>query len=232
MTRAAEIASNLAQVQGRIAAAAIAAGRAAADVKLIVVTKTWPATDVRILADLGVGDVGENRDQEAAPKQSACADLDLRWHFIGNLQRNKCRSVARYADVVHSVDRSEVVAALAQGAQLAGRTLAVCLQVSLEPEPGSGRSGAAPGELTRLADRVGREPSLVLAGLMAVAPLGVDPDGPFELLAGIAAAFRIDHPGAIMISAGMSHDVESAVRHGATHVRIGTAVLGRRPALR
>lgn len=229
MTRRDELAANLADVRARIAAAAQAADRPPADVSLVVVTKTWPADDVRHLAALGVTDVGENRDQEAAPKHAACAQLPLRWHFIGTLQRNKARSVAGYADVVESVDRIALVDALDHGAQAAGRDLDVLLQVSLDDAPG--RGGAAPAELAGLAERVEGSGRLRLRGVMAVAPLGADPDAAFARLARIAADLRADHPGADVVSAGMSGDLEAAVRHGATHVRVGTAVLGRRPAL-
>lgn len=229
MTRRDELAANLAYVRARIAAAAQAADRPPADVSLVVVTKTWPADDVRHLAALGVTDVGENRDQEAAPKHAACAQLPLRWHFIGTLQRNKARSVAGYADVVESVDRVSLVDALDHAAQASQRDLDVLLQVSLDEAPG--RGGAAPAELAGLAERVAGSARLRLRGVMAVAPLGADPDEAFARLAGLAADLRAAHPGADVVSAGMSGDLEAAVRHGATHVRVGTAVLGRRPAL-
>lgn len=231
MDRRSELAANLAEVAERIKDAALGAGRDPASVKLIAVTKTWPASDVRLLSELGVTDVGENRDQEAAPKHDQCPELGLRWHFIGGLQRNKANSVARYADVVHSVDRAELVTALGRGAAIAGRRVEVCLQVSLDDPPAEHRSGAAPEALDRLAELVSAQPQLRLAGLMAVAPLGVPPDRPFARLGEIASAFRERHPAATMLSAGMSHDLEAAVAIGATHVRIGTAVLGARPGL-
>ncbi len=225
-----ELAANLAEVRERIAAAARAAGRDPDEVTLVAVTKTWPASDVRMLAQLGVTDVGENRDQEAGPKALACADLGLRWHFVGHLQRNKARSVAGYADVVQSVDRAELVPALARGAEQAGRVVDVLVQVSLDGS--EGRSGADPRVLGQLADEVAAADGLRLRGVMAVAPLGVDPDAAFERLEAVAAALRADHPEAVLVSAGMSGDLEAAVRHGATHVRVGTAVLGGRPPLR
>jgi pyridoxal phosphate enzyme (YggS family) len=232
-----EIAAGLADVRERIAAAARAAGRAPDEVTLVVVTKTRPATDVAILAGLGVTDVGENRDQEAAPKHAACADLGLRWHFIGQLQRNKARSVATYADVVESVDRAALVPALATAATRAERRLDVLVQVSLEAGWWSGgevppdRGGVAPTDLPALADAVAGAESLRLAGVMAVAPLGDDPAAAFARLAELAARLRADHPGAAVVSAGMSGDLEQAVAAGATHVRVGSAVLGRRSPL-
>jgi pyridoxal phosphate enzyme (YggS family) len=228
--RSTELAANLAEVRDRIGAAAGACGRPIDEITLIVVTKTWPIADVRRLAGIGVTDVGENRDQEAAPKQSACSNLSLRWHFIGGLQRNKCRSIARYADFVHSVDRPELVAALGSAASTTGRQLQICLQVSLDGA--TGRAGAQPSQLPALADQVLAQPGLRLAGLMAVAPLGVDPAAAFGRLANVAERFQAAHPGATMLSAGMSQDLETAIRYGATHVRVGTAVLGHRPPLR
>jgi PLP dependent protein len=238
--RRAELAANLERVRERIAAACRAAGRSPDEVTLVTVTKTWPASDVRLLAGLGVADVGENRDQEAAPKAAACRDLGLRWHFLGQLQTNKCRSVAGYADVVHSVDRGRLVAALSAAAERAGRTLTCLVQVNLDPpaggageRPGIGpRGGVDPGGLPALADAVAAATGLRLGGVMAVAPPGGDPAPAFAELAGLAAALRADHPDAGWISAGMSGDLEAAVAAGATHVRVGTAVLGLRPVLR
>ena len=229
LARRSELAVALAAVHERITAAALDAGRARDGVALVVVTKTWPASDVRLLAGLGVVDVGENRDQEAAPKAAACADLALRWHFIGGLQRNKARSVASYADVVESVDRPDLVAALARGAEAADRNLDVLVQVSLDGS--GGRSGALPADVPALADLVAGTDRLTLAGVMAVAPLGEDPERAFERLSRVAEGLRRDHPQATTVSAGMSGDLEAAVRHGATHVRVGTAVLGGRPPL-
>lgn len=236
--RRAELAEGLAVVRERIAAAEAAVGRPAGDVTLVAVTKTWPATDVRLLADLGVRHVGENRDQEAAAKHAACADLGLRWHFIGQLQRNKARSVASYADVVESVDRSGLVTALDRGADSANRSLDVLIQVSIDRAWWQGgsvppdRGGVPPRDLPRLADEVAASPRLRLAGLMAVAPLGEDPAAAFARLAVLAEEVRSRHPGATMISAGMSGDLEQAVAAGATHVRVGSAILGHRGGLR
>jgi pyridoxal phosphate enzyme (YggS family) len=233
LDRRAEIAANLADFRATLDAACATAGRDPAQLTLIAVTKTFPATDVALLADLGVGDVGENRDQEAAPKHELCADLPLRWHFIGALQRNKVRSVVRYADVVHSVDRLPLVEALSTAAVGAGRTVEALIQVSLDAPgtDGTGRAGAALTDVDALADRVEAAPGLTLGGVMAVAPLGGDPDEAFARLAEIAAGVRSRHPSATVISAGMSGDFESAIRHGATHLRVGTALLGPRSAV-
>ncbi|GGO87090.1 YggS family pyridoxal phosphate enzyme [Nocardioides phosphati] len=221
-----ELAANLAQVRERIAAATSAAGRPEGDVALVVVTKFFPASDVRLLAELGVTDVGENRHQEAEEKAAACADLDLRWHYIGGLQSNKAAAVAAYADVVESVDRLKLVAPLDRGAE--GRQVDVLLQVSLDRPDADGRAGCDPAELAGLAEAVASAEHLMLRGLMAVAPLGEDPAAAFARLAQIRAGFLQDHPEATVLSAGMSGDLEEAVTAGATHVRVGSAILGSR----
>ncbi|HSK55419.1 MAG TPA: YggS family pyridoxal phosphate-dependent enzyme [Jiangellales bacterium] len=226
-SRADQLAAGLGAVRARIEAACDRSGRSSDEITLVVVTKTFPASDVRLLASLGVHDVGENRDQEASAKVRECADLDVAWHFVGQLQSNKARSVARYADVVHSLDRVRLVDALARGARSAGRTLTALVQVALDDAPG--RGGARPGEVAAVADRVASAPGLVLGGVMAVAPLGVDPRPAFARLARVSAALRDDHPGATWVSAGMSEDLEAALEHGATHVRVGSAILGARP---
>jgi pyridoxal phosphate enzyme (YggS family) len=226
VSRLDELAANLAEVRTRLEAAATAAGRDPHTVTLIAVTKTWPASDVRLLAQLGVTEVGENRDQEAAPKHDACRDLRLRWHFVGQLQRNKAGSVASYADVVHSVDRLELVPALDRQAARHGRRLTALVQVALADDVA--RGGAPPPQVAAVADAIAGSQALDLGGVMAVAPLGADPDRAFARLADVAAALRRTHPAATTISAGMSGDLEAAVSHGATHVRIGTALLGPR----
>jgi pyridoxal phosphate enzyme (YggS family) len=223
------MAANLMSVRRRIEAACAAAGRDATDITMIAVTKTFPASDVRLLAELGVPDIGENRDQEAAPKVADCADLALTWHFVGQLQTNKARSVATYADVVHSVDRPRLVTALSAAALRAGRTPRCLVQVALDDD--SARAGTRPSDVPALAARIAAADALELGGVMAVAPLGADPAAAFAVLAGVAAALRAEHPGATVISAGMSGDLEQAIAHGATHVRVGTALLGGRRAI-
>ena len=227
--RLTELVAGLAAVEARIAAGCHAAGRDRSEVTLLVVTKTYPASDVRLLAQLGVRDVGESRDQEAAPKAAACADLDLSWHFIGRLQSNKARSVVRYADVVHSVDRSSLVTALGRAAVEAGRTVRCFVQVSLDGDPQ--RGGMPVDGVPQLADQIAAAQGLQLAGVMAVAPMDVKPSGAFDLLHGVSDQLQDAHPEARAISAGMSGDLEEALRHGATHLRVGSAVLGVRPAL-
>lgn len=227
-----EIAFGLRAVRARIEAACDAVGRDPDGVTLVAVTKTFPASDVRLLAALGVTDIGENRDQEASAKHAECKDLALRWHFVGQLQRNKSRSVASYADVVHSVDRLSLVTSLSTAATAAGREITALVQVSLEggADADRDRAGVPPDLAGDLADAVELAPGLRLGGVMAVAPLGGDADAAFATLARTAERIRDQHPGAVMVSAGMSGDLEQAVRHGATHVRIGTALLGHRAA--
>ncbi len=227
-----QLAANLQRVRERGAAACAAAGRRAEEVRVIAVTKQYPASDVRILADLGVRDVGENRDQEAAPKATECRDLDLVWHFVGQLQTNKARSVVRYADVVHSVDRLRLVAELGRRVRAAGRTLTCLVQVNLDPESEQGvlgpRGGADPADVPGLAEAIEAEEGLSLGGVMAVAPRQGDPRAAFDRLKAVADDLRARYPHATVVSAGMSGDLEAAVERGATHLRIGTALLGNR----
>ncbi|MEU6536063.1 YggS family pyridoxal phosphate-dependent enzyme [Streptomyces sp. NPDC047000] len=236
--RKGDIAANLAKVEERISAACAAAGRGREEVTLVVVTKTYPASDVRILAGLGVRHVAENRDQDAAPKAAECADLPLTWHFVGQLQTNKVRSVVGYADFVQSVDRARLVTALSNEAQRAGRGIGCLIQVALDAgESGRGeRGGVAPGRIGELAEEIDRAPGLTLRGLMTVAPLTGEYAGrqraAFDRLMDLSTDLRRDRPAANMVSAGMSADLEEAVAAGATHVRVGTAVLGVRPGLR
>ncbi|MFI8205872.1 YggS family pyridoxal phosphate-dependent enzyme [Streptomyces sp. NPDC085937] len=235
--RKGELATNLAKVEERITAACEAAGRGRDEVTLIVVTKTWPASDVRILSGLGVRHVAENRDQDAAPKAAACGDLPLSWHFVGQLQTNKVRSVVGYADVVQSVDRAKLVSALSKEAVRAGREVGCLIQVAFDAGVGGRgeRGGVAPGGVAELADLVAGAEGLRLDGLMTVAPLTGEYAGrqqaAFERLMDLSTDLRRTHPTANMVSAGMSADLEQAVAAGATHVRVGSAVLGVRPRL-
>ncbi|WP_413250686.1 YggS family pyridoxal phosphate-dependent enzyme [Sinomonas flava] len=228
-----ELSGSLERVRERIRRATEAAGRDS-EPALIVVTKFHPASDVRLLAEFGVRDVGENRDQEAAAKAAELEELPLAWHFIGQLQTNKAKSVVRYADAVHSVDRASLVSALGKAVAASGRDRALdCLvQVNLDPDAAPGRGGALPEEVPGLSDLLAGTEGLRLAGVMAVAPLGEDPAEAFARLASIAEQMQRRHPGADMVSAGMSQDLEQAVAAGATHLRIGTDVLGTRPRVR
>ncbi len=228
IARREELADRLAAVRERIDAGLRAAGRTDTP-GLVAVTKFFPASDVDLLAELGVTDIGENRDQEAAAKCAELAHRDrLTVHFVGQLQSNKAASVASYADVVQSVDRIKIAGALDRGAGRHGRRLDVLVQVGLDRS--GDRGGAAPGDVPGLADAVAAADHLRLRGLMAVAPLGEDPRPAFARLRGLSERLRADHPEATWISAGMSADLEQALAEGATHLRVGSAILGSRPS--
>jgi len=232
-----ELARRLAAVRERIAGACVAAGRDPASVGMLAVTKTVPASDVATLLDLGLTAFGENRVQEAGAKVDAVAalrpDAAPRWHFVGSLQRNKARSVVRWADRVESVDSTRLADALDAAArrerETGGRTdrLPILLQYSVDGDP---QRGGVPREgLFRLAEHVASCAGLQLAGLMAVAPLGADPNAAFADVAAAAAELRERFPQATVLSAGMSSDLEAAIRHGSGLVRVGTALVGERP---
>ena len=234
-SRTSELRERLKAVHLRIKDATEAAGRTTAP-QLIVISKFHPADDVRRLASLGVTDFGENRDQEATEKSGLLGDLQLRWHFVGQLQSNKAKSVVRYAHAVHSVDRPQIAGALAKAVAMqigtSGRDPLKCfIQVNLDEHPQGHRGGALPADVASLADYLAGLEGLELAGLMAVAPLGGEPHKAFAKLAAISASLTAVHPGATAISAGMSQDLEAAIEFGATHLRIGSDILGSRPAL-
>lgn len=236
--RGAELAQRLAAVLGRIDAACAAAGRAPGTVRLLPVTKFFPAADVAALYDLGRRAFGESREQEATAKVAELTPRftePVEWHMIGRLQRNKARAVARWAHTVQSVDSERLATALAGAAAAAldagerDTPLRVLVQVGLDTDPAPGRGGVTPEELPALAERIAAAPELRLGGLMAIPPVDAEPDRAFERLAALHARLRADHPAATELSAGMSGDLESAVAHGSTCVRVGTALLGTRP---
>lgn len=222
--RKAELAANLADVRARIAAAARSAGRNPDDVHLIAVTKTWPMSDVQLLYDLGFRDFGESRDQEARPKAEEWQATDGRpitWHFIGQLQSNKAKSVATYASMIHTVDRESLVDALLR----TGADLDCLLQLSVDGDPQ--RGGVPCADAVALARRI--TGPLRFRGVMAVAPLGMDPAAAFEVVRRTHEELLGEFPDATIRCIGMSEDVEIAVAAGATHVRVGSALLGNRP---
>lgn len=253
--RVAELARALEEQQRRIAELAAQTPAeirpAERPVRLLPVTKHFPAEDVAALHRLGVRAVGENREQEASAKAELLRQAgleDLEWHHIGQLQSKKAKSVIRYARWVHSLDRPSVVQALGRSMDLAvsrweseegplpaaGQRISCLLQVDLDPardpEAATHRGGAHPDHLVALAEQVAEHPRLDLAGIMAVAPLDADPNEAFERLHGLSAALREHHPEAVEISAGMSADAEAAIRWGSTMVRVGSAIMGARPA--
>lgn len=224
MPPAADPSARLAAVRDRIERAALTAHRDPSALVLVAVSKNQPPAAVSSLAALGLRDFGESRQQEAAPK--AAAAPDLRWHFVGRLQRNKARAVARWAQAVHSVDRIDLVTPLARASAETGHALEVFVQVSLDGDPT--RAGVPAGGLVALADAVAGEPALRLMGVMAVAPLGAPARPAFAALRRLRDELARSHPQASSISAGMSADLEDAIAEGATHLRVGTALFGRR----
>jgi hypothetical protein len=228
MNRKNELSANLVAVRERVDAACVAASRQPAEVEIITVTKTYPASDIALLAELGVHDIGESRDQEATAKFAECASLGLRWHFIGQFQTNKASRIAKYADIVHSIDRVPAADALSRAALRAERLITALVQVSLDSQPSTGRAGASADEFLRVAEAIAHSPSLRLGGVMAVAPLIEPAAAAFERLSVLVARLQSAFPEAQMVSAGMSDDLVEAVAHGATHLRIGSAIMGSR----
>ncbi len=235
--RAEELRASIARVQDRIERACAQVNRGADTVKLLPVTKRFPAGDAAELVRLGLTELAENRDQEAGPKSQAVGELlpgvGVRWHMVGQLQRNKARSVARWASVVQSLDSARLAEALTRGVDAAltagdrSSPLDVLIQVSLDGD--SARGGVPIPGIAALADGVTRSSELRFRGLMAVAPLGWPAEKAFDLLAKVFERTRNDHPEAIEMSAGMSADLETAIAYGSTCVRVGTALLGERP---
>ena len=229
--RLSEIQSNLEIIQTRIKNACSAAGRDISEITLIAVTKTYPASDVDLLKQLGIENVGENRDQEASSKKAEVKN-EFKWNFIGQLQSNKAKSVVNYADLIHSVDRWSLAKEIQKSAQGINKVQPVLIQVDLDQSgPDPTRGGIWPVELSELAAAISQASHLELKGLMSVAPLGEKPELAFARLKDIRASFLKEHPQAQILSAGMSEDLEAAILHGATHLRIGSALLGERPKI-
>jgi PLP dependent protein len=221
------LAERLEALRSSIADAAAEAGRNPAEIRLIAVTKFQPAAVVRELFELGVRDFGESRHQEARAKAAELAHLDLTWHFVGQLQTKKARQVRAYADVIHSVDRIALVDALSDATNAAD--VRDCfVQLNLTDDPG--RGGVATEDLEPLVERVVAAPGIRLLGVMAVAPLGADPRRSFAAVRAASQRVAAIDPEAVWISAGMSGDYREAILEGATHLRIGTAITGNRPA--
>ena len=214
-----EITRNLQEIKERIISAAKAVNRDPAEISLIVVTKTFPISDIEILTELGESNFGENRDQEAGPKAEV---IPATWHFQGQIQSNKIKSICQWADVIHSISSAKDILKFAQSP----RKHQVFLQVSLDGQ--AGRGGASPADLAQLADLVNESNNLELLGLMAVAPLDVEPEKAFADLALINQGFAGQFPNAKYLSAGMSSDFEAAIKFGATHIRVGSSILGSR----
>ena len=228
MSRKDQILSNLESVKEKISAAAQAAGRSPSEITLIAVTKTFPVSDLEILYELGVRNFGENRDQEAAPKVGVLP-ADITWHFQGGIQSNKLKSISNWASVIHSVDKFKYAQMISQFS--VGKTKEIFIQVSLDSLPQS-REGVDPADLMQLAEQIMRLPNLQVKGLMAVAPLDQPTEQAFVRLQQIQQKFIQLYPAASSLSSGMSGDYEIAISLGATHVRIGSSILGNRPPIK
>jgi pyridoxal phosphate enzyme (YggS family) len=220
INRRSEIAGNLEAVREQITQAADRAGRSANEITLIAVTKTFPASDVEILKELGVTNFGENRDADAAPKAAGISGI---WHFQGQIQSNKLKSITSWAKVLHSLDQIRHFEVIEK---IAPHPLDIFCQVSLDGS--EGRGGVSENELFELAQAIEKSETHRLLGLMAVAPLGADPADAFSKLSVIHKAFMADFPKANKLSAGMSGDFKEAIAYGATHIRIGSQILGSR----
>ncbi len=217
------IAQRLSHVQSMIADAAHTSGRNVSDVTTIVVTKFHPTSTIRELHELGVTDFGENRHQEASQKALELAELDLRWHFIGQLQSNKAKNVLDYATAIHSLDRLSLVDALARTA----RAIDVFIELNLTDD--AGRGGVKPAELEQFATVILASGTIRILGVMAVAPLGAEPRGTFAHVREHSEKLLRVSPQSTALSMGMSGDYVEAILEGATHLRIGTAITGNRP---
>lgn len=224
-----ELATRYFEVLQRIEAAAKAAGRSSDEITLVTVTKNHPSSLALELLELGARNFGENRDQEAAPKAREIAELTSLvpiWHFIGQLQTNKVKSVLEYASFLHSLDRVSLLSELQKRCVGREKPLKVFIQVNLTADPG--RGGIEPSDLASFADAVVGSEGLELLGLMGVAGLDTEPSRDFERMANFSQELQLSHPGATGLSIGMSGDYEVAIGYGATHLRIGTAITGNR----
>jgi pyridoxal phosphate enzyme (YggS family) len=223
------LAERLSSARERIAQAALVVGRDPGSVKLIVVTKNHPTQLVLDLLDLGERDFGENRDQEAAPKSAevrSASSVEHHWHFIGQLQSNKVKSVVSYASSVHSLDRQSLLDALGKATLEREVPLDVFIQLNLTDDPA--RGGIQDENLLPFAENVLAQPGLNLVGVMGVASLDNQLERDFGLIRDASLKLQTLKPEAKLISAGMSEDFETAIAFGATHLRIGSAITGKR----
>ena len=224
MSRKMEIETNLNQVRQKITDAASKSGRNPNEINLIVVTKTFPISDLEILYSLGLREFGENRDQEASVKAKALPQ-DINWHFQGGIQSNKLKSICSWASVIHSVDQFKYAKIISEQPSVKARQ--IFIQVSLD-EPPESRGGVDPAKLTELANQISSLPNIKVLGLMAVGPVDREIEPAFARLQQIQAGFLTDFKDAVFLSSGMSGDYELAISYGATHLRIGSSILGNR----
>ena len=222
MSRVDEISANLEKVKEQIKLAAASANRLSEDITLVAVTKTFPVSDIEILYSLGIRDFGENRDQEASAKVGLLPK-DVRWHFQGQIQSNKLKSITSWASFIHSVDQLKYAQMISDYS--AGNEKPIFMQVSLDKPPQS-RSGVNPSELLELAGAISALPGIRLEGLMAVAPVNSPAEQAFAELEDIRSDFLSTFPDAKSLSIGMSGDYQIAIKYGATHIRIGSSILG------
>ena len=222
MSRVDEISANLEKVKEQIKLAAASANRLSDDITLVAVTKTFPVSDIEILYSLGIRDLGENRDQEASAKVGLLPK-DVRWHFQGQIQSNKLKSITSWASFIHSVDQLRYAQMISDYS--AGNEKPIFMQVSLDKPPQS-RSGVNPSELLELAGAISELPGIRLQGLMAVAPVNSPAEQAFAELEDIRSDFLSTFPDAKSLSIGMSGDYQIAIKYGATHIRIGSSILG------
>jgi len=230
-SRLSQISENFEKIQNRINQASKSSGRDPKEVTVIAITKTYPASDVDLLKSIGIDNVGENKDQEASYKYKEVKSK-FTWHFVGQLQSNKVKSVVQYADFIHSIDRLNLVKEIQKVCQKVNKIQKVLIQIDLdESQNDENRGGINPTNLNELAQEISNCPNLELSGLMSVAPLNMAAKDAFTKLKEIQSEFIKSYPLAKMLSAGMSDDLEEAVMHGATHLRIGSALLGERPKI-
>ena len=222
MSRVDEISGNLEKVKEQIKLAAASANRLSEEITLVAVTKTFPVSDIEILYSLGIRDFGENRDQEASAKVGLLPK-DVRWHFQGQIQSNKLKSITSWASFIHSVDQLKYAQMISDYS--AGNVKPIFMQVSLDKPPQS-RSGVNPSELLELAGAISALPGIRLQGLMAVAPVNSPAEQAFAELEDIRSDFLSTFPDAKSLSIGMSGDYQIAIKYGATHIRIGSSILG------
>ena len=222
MSRVDEISANLEKVKEQIKLAAASVNRLSDDITLVAVTKTFPVSDIEILYSLGIRDFGENRDQEASAKVGLLPK-DVRWHFQGQIQSNKLKSITSWASFIHSVDQLRYAQMISDYS--AGNEKPIFMQVSLDKLPQS-RSGVNPSELLELAGGISALPGIRLQGLMAVAPVNSPAEQAFAELEDIRSDFLSTFPDAKSLSIGMSGDYQIAIKYGATHIRIGSSILG------
>lgn len=229
MTRQDELAKSLKSIREGIEKACRKVHRDPSEVTLIAVTKNFPSSDIRTLYELGVSDFGESKVQECSQKFDELSDVTATWHFIGNIQSNKIKELVRIADVIHSVDSAKHVDKINAQAADNEKVMTLLVQVNLDPDFPNNRGGVGPDEIENLAERITALDNVRLGGLMFIASPLLVTEQAYESFSGVVNVFQTNHPNATWVSAGMSSDIEEAIAIGATHLRIGSKLLGNRP---